>query len=72
LRAGLSTWSRSTRIESGTALLMVGFALGFHETLRHMPVARHAVVAVLFRLAVPGRVRLFAYARRSVGPAARQ
>jgi hypothetical protein len=36
------------RIELGTSLLVVGFPLGFHDTLHHMPVARHAVVASSF------------------------
>jgi hypothetical protein len=31
--------------EVGTRLLVVGFPLGFHDTLHHMPVVRHAVIA---------------------------
>ena len=33
------------QIEVGTRLLVVGFPLGFHDTLHHMPVARRATVA---------------------------
>lgn len=32
-------------VSVGTPLLIVGFPLGFHDTLHHMPVVRHAVVA---------------------------
>jgi len=41
-------------IEVGTALLVVGFPLGFHDTLHHMPVARHAVIASSFGLRFQG------------------
>ena len=33
------------QIEIGSNLLVVGFPLGFHDTLHHMPVVRHAIVA---------------------------
>jgi hypothetical protein len=35
-------------IPIGTPLLVVGFPLGFHDTLHHLPVARHAVLASSF------------------------
>jgi Trypsin-like peptidase domain len=35
-------------VEVGTSLLLVGFPLGFHDTLHHMPVVRHAVIASSF------------------------
>ncbi len=35
-------------IPVGTPLLVVGFPLGFHDTLHHLPVARHAVLASSF------------------------
>jgi S1-C subfamily serine protease len=35
-------------VEVGTSLLMVGFPLGFHDTLHHMPVVRQAVNASSF------------------------
>lgn len=35
-------------VEVGTALLIVGFPLGFHDTLHHMPIVRHAVIASSF------------------------
>ena len=42
------------RVEVGTSLLVVGFPLGFHDTLHHMPVVRHAVVASSFGLRFQG------------------
>ncbi len=41
-------------VEVGTSLLVVGFPLGFHDTLHHMPVARHAVIASSFGLRFQG------------------
>lgn len=41
-------------IAVGTSLLVVGFPLGFHDTLHHLPVARHAVVASSFGLRFQG------------------
>ncbi len=35
-------------VEIGSSILVVGFPLGFHDTLHHMPVVRHAVVASSF------------------------
>ena len=43
------------KIEIGTALLVVGFPLGFHDTLHHLPVARHAIVASCFDLRFQGQ-----------------
>ena len=34
---------------------MVGFPLGFHDTLHHMPVVRHGVVASSFGLRFQGK-----------------
>jgi len=42
-------------VEVGTSLLVVGFPLGFHDTLHHMPVVRHAVVASAFGLRFQGQ-----------------
>lgn len=42
-------------IEIGSSLLVVGFPLGFHDTLHHMPVVRHAVLASAFGLRFDGR-----------------
>ena len=39
----------------GTSLLIVGFPLGFHDTLHHMPVARSAVIASSFGLRFQGQ-----------------
>lgn len=41
-------------IEVGTSLLVVGFPMGFHDTLHHMPVVRHAVIASSFGLRFQG------------------
>ena len=41
-------------VEVGTSLLVVGFPLGFHDTLHHMPVARQAAVASSFGLRFQG------------------
>lgn len=45
----------SDRIEVGTPLLIVGFPLGFHDALHHMPVVRHAIVASSFGLRFQGQ-----------------
>lgn len=42
------------RVEIGSSLLVVGFPLGFHDTLHHMPVVRHAVIASSFGLRFQG------------------
>ncbi len=44
----------ANQIEVGTSLLVVGFPLGFHDTLHHMPVVRQAVVASSFGLRFQG------------------
>ena len=41
-------------VEIGSSLLVVGFPLGFHDTLHHMPVVRHAVLASAFGLRFDG------------------
>ena len=45
---------RPDRVEAGTALLVVGFPLGFHDTLHHMPVVRQAIIASSFGLRFQG------------------
>lgn len=42
-------------IEVGTSLLVVGFPLGFHDTLHHAPVVRRAVIASSFGLRFKGK-----------------
>lgn len=42
-------------VEIGCSLLVVGFPLGFHDTLHHMPVVRHAIVASSFGLRFQGK-----------------
>jgi len=43
------------QVEVGTTMLVVGFPLGFHDALHHMPVVRHAVVASSFGLRFQGK-----------------
>jgi S1-C subfamily serine protease len=43
------------QIEVGTAVLIVGFPLGFHDSLHHLPVARQAVVASAFGFRFQGQ-----------------
>ncbi len=47
-------WTPDEIVEVGTSLLVVGFPLGFHDALHHMPVVRHAVVASSFGLRFQG------------------
>lgn len=42
------------RAEIGSSLLVVGFPLGFHDTLHHMPVVRQAALASSFGLRFQG------------------
>ena len=46
---------RFDQVEAGTSLLVVGFPLGFHDTLHHMPVVRQAVIASSFGLRFKGQ-----------------
>jgi hypothetical protein len=39
----------------GTSLLVVGFPLGFHDTLHHTPVVRQAIIASSFGLRFQGK-----------------
>ncbi len=45
---------RFDEVEVGCNLLVVGFPLGFHDTLHHLPVARHAIIASAFGLRFQG------------------
>lgn len=42
------------KIGVGTPLLIVGFPLGFHDTLHHLPVARQAIIASSYGLRFQG------------------
>lgn len=42
-------------VHVGTPLLLIGFPLGFHDTLHHLPIARQAVVASSFGLRFQGQ-----------------
>lgn len=57
----------SRQIEIGTSLLVVGFPLGFHDTLHHMPVARHGVIASSFGLRFQGQGYFLTEARTHRG-----
>lgn len=46
--------SSLSEVEVGSPLLIVGFPLGFHDTLHHLPVVRHAVIASSFGLRFQG------------------
>jgi hypothetical protein len=46
--------ARSAPVEVGDAVLVVGFPLGFHDALHHMPVVRQAVIASSFGLRFQG------------------
>jgi S1-C subfamily serine protease len=41
-------------VEVGSSLLIVGFPLGFHDTLHHLPVVRQALVASSFGIRFQG------------------
>ena len=43
------------KVEIGSSLLVVGFPLGFHDALHHMPVVRHAIMASSFGLRFQGK-----------------
>ncbi len=42
-------------VRIGSPLLIVGFPLGFHDTLHHLPVVRHAVIASSFAMRFQGQ-----------------
>jgi len=43
------------QVEVGASLLVVGFPLGFHDAVHHMPVARQAIIASSFGLRFEGQ-----------------
>jgi len=48
-------YTSHTGIEVGSLLLIVGFPLGFHDTLHHLPVVRQSVVASSFGMRFQGQ-----------------
>lgn len=42
-------------VEVGSSLLVLGFPLGFHDSLHHVPVVRHGIVASSFGLRFQGQ-----------------
>ena len=45
----------TSRVEVGSPLLIVGFPLGFQDSLHHLPVVRHAVVASSYGMRFQGK-----------------
>lgn len=54
-------------VRVGTPLLLIGFPLGFYDTLHHLPVARQAVVASSFGLRFQGQGYFLSDARAHRG-----
>ena len=54
-------------VEVGTTLQIVGFPLGFHDTLHHMPVVRSASIASSFGLRFQGKGNFLTDARTHRG-----
>jgi hypothetical protein len=46
--------AQDLRVEIGDSVLVIGFPLGFHDTLHHLPVARGAIIASSFGLRFQG------------------
>lgn len=46
---------RFDQVDVGSSLLVVGFPLGFHDTVHHMPVVRHAIIASSFGMRFQGQ-----------------
>ncbi|MSQ21247.1 MAG: serine protease [Betaproteobacteria bacterium] len=55
------------RAEIGSSILVVGFPLGFHDTLHHLPVARQAIIASSFGLRFRGHGHFLPDARTHRG-----
>jgi hypothetical protein len=55
------------QVEIGSSLLVVGFPLGFHDTLHHIPVVRQAIVASSFGLRFQGEGYFLSDARTHRG-----
>jgi len=55
------------QVEVGSSLLIVGFPLGFHDALHHMPVVRHAIIASPFGLRFQGEAFFLTDARTHRG-----
>ena len=56
-----------TSIEIGSSLLVLGFPLGFHDTVHHLPVARQAGVASSFAMRFQGEGYFLTDARTHSG-----
>ena len=54
-------------VEVGGQVLIVGYPLGFHDTLHHLPVARQAIIASSFGLRFQGQGYFLTDARTHLG-----
>jgi hypothetical protein len=54
-------------VDVGTSLLVVGFPLGFHDTLHHLPIVRQGVIASSFERRFEGRGYFLSDARTHRG-----
>lgn len=54
-------------VEIGTPVIIVGFPLGFHDTMHHLPVARQAVIASAFGIRFQGNGYFLTAARMHRG-----
>lgn len=54
-------------VRVGTPLLLIGFPLGFHDTVHHLPVVRQAIVASSFGLRFQGQGYFLSDARTHRG-----
>jgi hypothetical protein len=54
-------------VEIGTPVIVVGFPLGFHDTMHHLPVARQAVIASAFGIRFQGNGYFLTAARMHRG-----
>lgn len=48
-------YGSETNVGVGSSLLIVGFPLGFHDAIHHLPVVRHAVIASSFGIRFQGQ-----------------
>lgn len=55
------------RVQVGADLLLLGYPLGFQDTLHHLPVARHAIVASAFGVRFQGKGQFLTDARAHRG-----
>jgi hypothetical protein len=47
--------AKDAKVEVGSSVLILGFPLGFHDTLHHLPVVRQSVVASAYGMRFQGQ-----------------